>query len=58
MLCAKFQDNWIIETDIMDEKDFARFPTDILYCTAPLDQYIADFQVGWAIDRHNRVPAE
>ena len=25
MLCAKFQDSWIIQTDVMYERDFARF---------------------------------
>ena len=37
VLCAKFQTDWAIETDVMDERDFARFEfrTDILYCTVP-----------------------
>ena len=25
MLCAKFQNDWTIETNVMDERDFARF---------------------------------
>ena len=25
MLCAKFQDDWTIDTDVMDEQDFGRF---------------------------------
>ena len=25
VLCAKFQADWTIETDVMDERDFARF---------------------------------
>ena len=47
VLCAKLQDDWIIQTKIMDEQDFAwfEFRTDILYCTAPLADHTMQYSV-------------
>ena len=37
VFCAKFQNDWMTKTGVVDEGNFARFEfrTDILYCTAP-----------------------